>query len=337
MNDAVEECESICSKVVTDKSSIDQLISQAIKEQRKVDEDNRQLSYSLADDESGLVPSFRHVTGTFVRIRGRVIVVPIRRGIGRYSRVFKRRITTVSNGTIEVNQMEVTRQLWELLYSSLRNTLTSGSYSPGFQLLPNAIELTDIQSDIPNWSSLSPDEINSENIEDYDNPAILNQELILSSKPNPFRITNGIHWSDEYISYLSGVQGVSKVTANDVGTLAYSAAYALGMTQSLFAIETAFKKHDSFRIMEYHCLKAQQENRPLKGNSKSFQFKYDYQTYKKTTQSTLFESIDYVLFNNVNEQKAETITTLDLTAIGAVQITFDGKILINSFTFHLLT
>jgi hypothetical protein len=47
--------------------------------------------------------------------------------------------------------------------------------------------------------------------------------------------------------------------------------------------------------------------------------------------------MDYMLFNNVNGQKAETITTLDLTAIGAVQITFDGKILINSFTFHLLT
>jgi hypothetical protein len=84
-------------------------------------------------------------------------------------------------------------------------------------------------------------------------------------------------------------------------------------------------------------LKSQQENRPLKGNSKSFQFKYDYRTQKRTTESSLFESIDYALFNTVNGQKAETITTLDLTAIGAVQITFDGKLSSNSFTFHLLT
>jgi hypothetical protein len=290
----------------------------------------------------------------------------------------------------EGQQLEATKHLWELYYKQLRSILTNGRWSPGFQILGNSIELSDIRSQIPGWDSMPLPAINKASASDYDNPSVLGQEMILTSKPGPFRNSDGTKWIDEYMNYLSGVKGVSSVDIPDPDTslsakrtreyewvlnnctnryteasaiiqskfdleqytntfcpdvkkaeLAmygqigkdeaaiggkpeFAAAVALGMARGLYTAGTAFKKYQSFRAMEYECIMAQEEKRPLRGNAKSISFNYNHRTWKNTQESNSFSfSVGFGLFNlNTNFGK-ETIKGLDLTAIGGVDIAFD--------------
>jgi hypothetical protein len=118
----------------------------------------------------------------------------------------------------EGQQLEATKHLWELYYKQLRSILTNGRWSPGFQILGNSIELSDIRSQIPGWDSMPLPAINKASASDYDNPSVLGQEMILTSKPGPFRNSDGTKWIDEYMNYLSGVKGVSSVDIPDPDT-----------------------------------------------------------------------------------------------------------------------
>jgi len=306
------------------------------------------------------------------------------------ARANKRQQDIMSDLDAEGQQLEATRRLWELYYKQLTSILTNGGWSPGFQILENSIELTDIRSQIPGWDSMPLSSINKASASDYDNPSILGQEMILSSKPGPFRNSDGSKWIDEYKSFLSGVKGVSSVdipnpdtSLSAKRTLEYewalnnctvnyesaspvtqakfdlerytntfcpqvkttenamyaqigkdqaaigektdfAAAVALGMARGLYTVSTAFKKYQSFRAMEYECIMAQEEKRPLRGNAKSISFNYNHRTWKNTQESNSFSfSVGFGLFNlNTNFGK-ETIKGLDLTAIGGVDIAFD--------------
>jgi hypothetical protein len=309
-------------------------------------------------------------------------------------RANKRQQDTLSDLNAEGQQLEATKRLWELYYTQLRSILTNGGWSSGFQILESSIELTDIRSEIPGWDSMPLSLINKASASDYDNPSILGQEMILSSKPGPFRNSDGAKWIDEYKNFLSGVKGVSSVVIPNPDTslsakrtreyewtlnnctsryaeasatiqakfdleqytnsfcpevkkaenamfaqigadeaaigakTEFAAAVALGMARGLYTVSTAFKKYQSFRSMEYECIMAQEEKRPLRGNAKSISFNYNHHTWKNTQESNSFSfSVGFGLFNlNTNFGK-ETIKGLDLTAIAGVDIAFDGKYL----------
>jgi len=113
--------------------------------------------------------------------------------------------------TYEEQQMEATRQLWELYDKNLRSVLNNGLYEPGFQVLHSPIFLTDIQSQIPGWESMPIGAIVKANADDYDNPVVLGQELIQVSKVGPFRETISTSIHKEYMDFLAGVKGVSEI------------------------------------------------------------------------------------------------------------------------------
>jgi len=247
--------------------------------------------------------------------------------------------------------------------------------------------LTDIRAMIPGWESMPISIINRQSVQDYDNMAILSEELTQASKPGPFRRTDGTKYNQEYEQFLAGVQGVTQVTIpNPDNTLsakralefeyalnnctvkysgasmtivaryteeqysnifcpevrqseqamfaqigieagaiannkAYAAAVALGMARGLFTMSSAFKKFQSFRAMEHECLKALEEERPLNGNAKSISFAYNHHNWRNTAESSSFDvSVGYGVFNAKVGRSKETITGLDLTAIGGVEI-----------------
>jgi len=108
-------------------------------------------------------------------------------------------------------QEEATKQLWELYHRNMRQLLANGGWSAGFQLLQNAIDLTDITT-IAGWESMPLGAIVAKpDVFDYDNMAVLAEELMQISKPGPFKTTDGIKWIDEYKSYLSGVAGIQGI------------------------------------------------------------------------------------------------------------------------------
>lgn len=175
------ECQPTCLKEMTKRSTIDSLLEETVLEQNKVDEENRNRAQELAGKASVSKPFTDIDTGVNV-------------------------------------QADATDQLWETLFVTLRSSLTIGGFSAGFELLPNSIELTNIELDIPNWRSMDLFEINRQPVEDYDNPRVLNQEIIQVARKAPFRITDGTYWNQEYMSYLSGVIGVSTINIPDPST-----------------------------------------------------------------------------------------------------------------------
>jgi len=119
---------------------------------------------------------------------------------------------SLSDITAEEQQLDATKHLWELFHRNLRALLTTGGWSAGFQLLQNAIDLTDIRAQIAGWDSMPLAIINKQNAPDFDSPNILAEEIIQVSKVGPMRTTDGTKWIDEYKGYLSGVQGINQVT-----------------------------------------------------------------------------------------------------------------------------
>jgi len=111
----------------------------------------------------------------------------------------------------EEEQEQAEASLYELYYKAMRELLTSGSYSQGFQLVEPAIELSDVEGQIPGWDGMPSQILSKQVVDDFDNLEILGQELILTSKPGPLRETNGIRWIDEYKQFLAGVQGVQSL------------------------------------------------------------------------------------------------------------------------------
>lgn len=299
----------------------------------------------------------------------------------------KRSTKALSDAPESEQQLEATKNLYQLFHNNLRSILTNGGYSSGFQLLQNAIDLTDIRATIPGWESMPIAIINQRSVQDYDSMSVLSQELMQSSQPGPFRVTDGKKWNEEYEEFLAGVQGVTSVQIPnpdntesakravefehalnnctgkytvasmviiakyseeqfsnifcpevrqreqamfaqigiEAGSVSnnkpYAAAVALGMARGLFTMTNAFKKYQSFRAMEYECLKAQEEERPMNGNAKSISFNYNHHNWRNTQESSSFSvSAGYGLFTaNVGHTK-ETITGLDLTAIGGIEI-----------------
>jgi hypothetical protein len=286
-------------------------------------------------------------------------------------------------------QEEATKHLWELYHRNMRQLLANGGWSAGFQILANSFDLTDITT-IPGWESMPLGALAAKtDVQDYDNMAILAEELNMVSKVGPMRITDGTKLVDEYKAYLSGVAGINSIvipdpdytlsaqatqvfewalhnctekysmaspliieryTMEQYGNIfcpqvkqteramfaqigkeqaaignnpAYAAAVALGMAQGLFTMSTAFKKYQSFRSMEYECQMASIEGRTMKGNAKSFEFSYNYNTWKNTKESSGFSvSVGYQMVKVGFNQQKEVEKGFDLTAIGGVAIGF---------------
>jgi len=291
--------------------------------------------------------------------------------------------------TAEEAQQQATNHLWELFHNSLRNMLTNGAYTPGFQLVEPTIDLTDIRTQITGWEQMPVSILSKQPAQDYDNAQVFSTEMVQSSKPGFFRETSGISFVQEYKNFLSGVLGVSTVPTPDLADSqsaqkaqlfeyamnnctykystasamitarfdmeqfriamcpevaraememyaqlgreqaaagnnpTYAAAVALGMAQGMSNALNGFKKLHSLREMEYECLKSQMENRPLVGQSKSMSFKYDYHNWKNTMETVRWQTTKgkWIFKKKINHEQT-TVTTMDITNFGGVEIAF---------------
>jgi hypothetical protein len=99
---------------------------------------------------------------------------------------------------------------------------------------------------------------------------------------------------------------------------AYDAAYMLGDAISWGVPSSLFKKYQSVRAIEYECLMARDQNRPMKAQSKSFSFSYNFHNWKDTKESGNYQGTSRwgILYRPVGN----TATNVDLTAIGGVNI-----------------
>ena len=105
---------------------------------------------------------------------------------------------------------------------------------------------------------------------------------------------------------------------------AYAAAVALGMAQGLYTSSTAFKKTQSFRMMEWDCVQSQNDpSIPYRASPRQFEFNYNFHNWKNTQTSSSFSvSVGYGVFNAKVGQQKEKVTGLDLTQIGGVSVGF---------------
>jgi hypothetical protein len=104
---------------------------------------------------------------------------------------------------------------------------------------------------------------------------------------------------------------------------AYDAAYMLGDAISWGVPSSFFKKYQSVRAIEYECLMARDENRPMKAQSKSLSFSYNFHNWKDTKESANYQGTHGLrIIQTTGNQDSHTATSLDLTAIGGVNIKF---------------